>query len=160
MQNAFSSDLEAGLDVELAVLNVIKEKYPCAVQISGKFKGYDIWIPEIHKSVEVKSDQKSQHTGNFVIEIEMYGKPSALLTTTADYWVIYDGRDYIWIKPNKIFECVTRERLKPALFTGRGDTQSKLAYLVPTENIKKYSSPRLYLRICNMLIQNVYNTGP
>lgn len=139
MQNAFKSDLEAGLDVELAVLEIIKKKYPCAVQISGKFKGYDIWIPEIHKSVEVKSDQKSQHTGNFVIEIEMYGKPSALLTTTADYWVIYDGKEYIWIRREKIFECVTRSRLRPASFTGRGDTQQKLAYLVPTQIIKKYS---------------------
>ena len=138
MQNAFDSDLDIGMDIEKAVLLQLRKKFPCAVQISGKFKGYDIWIPEIHKSVEVKSDQKSQYTGNFLIECEMYGKPSALLSTTADYWVIYDGKEYSWYRPARILECVVRTQLKPSRFTSRGDTEQKLAYLVPVKTLKEY----------------------
>jgi hypothetical protein len=138
MLNAFNSDLDIGVDIERAVLEQIHRKFPCAVQINGKFKGYDIWIPEIHKSVEVKSDQKSQYTGNFLIECEMYGKASALLSTTADYWVIYDGKEYSWYRPTKIIECVIRTQLKPARFTSRGDTEQKLAYLVPVESLKGF----------------------
>lgn len=139
MQEAFKSDLEIGQSIEMSVLKEIQKKYPCAVQIGNKFKGYDIWIPEIHKSVEVKSDQKSQYTGNFVIECEMYGKPSALLTTTANYWVIYDGKKYIWIKPKKIIECIFLTQIKAVRFTSRGDTQQKLAYLVPVKKLEGYA---------------------
>jgi len=143
MQNAFKSDLNIGVDIEKAVLDQLKKKFPCAVQIGGKFKDYDIWIPEIHKSIEVKSDQKSQYTGNFLIECEMYGKPSALLSTKADYWVIYDGLEYSWYRPSKILECVVRTQLTPARFTSRGDTTQKLAYLVPVKSLKEYREERI-----------------
>ena len=75
--------MEVGNSVENIVLNMIKPKYPCATLINGYFPDYDIWIPELYKSVEVKSDQKSQHTGNILIEIEMFDKPSALFHTNS-----------------------------------------------------------------------------
>ena len=59
--------------------------------IDGYCKEWDIYIPELDEGVEVKSDQKSKHTGNIVIEIEFNGKPSALATTKAKYWVIFDS---------------------------------------------------------------------
>ena len=36
----------------------------------------------------------------------MFEKPSALLTTKADYWVVYTGKELLWITPIKINECI------------------------------------------------------
>jgi len=80
----FQTDLQRGLEVEERVLAILQKKYPCATLVNA-FKGYDIWIPEIDKSVEVKFDPMSQRTGNIVVEIEMYGKDSGLMATQADY---------------------------------------------------------------------------
>jgi hypothetical protein len=138
--NTFHEDLEAGLAIEQRVLQILQKQYPCATLINAH-KGYDIWIPEIHKSVEVKSDQKSQHTGNFVIEIEMYGKPSGLMSTTADVWVIYDGEIFFKITPRNITKCIFLNRLQYVEFVGNGDTQVKKAFLVPKNILFKYGEP-------------------
>ena len=79
--NTFTEDLKVGKLYENIVLNKIKEKYPKAYIIDGYCKDWDIYIPELNFGVEVKSDKKSLHTGNIVIEIEMNGKPSALATS-------------------------------------------------------------------------------
>jgi len=138
--NTFHEDLEAGLAIEQRVLQILQKQYSCATLINAH-KGYDIWIPEIHKSVEVKSDQKSQHTGNFVIEIEMYGKPSGLMSTTADVWVIYDGEIFFKITPRNITKCIFLNRLQYVEFVGNGDTQVKKAFLVPKYLLFKYGEP-------------------
>ncbi len=138
MMQTFARDLEAGNSVENIVLNMIKPKYPCATLINGYFPDYDIWIPELYKSVEVKSDQKSQHTGNILIEVEMFDKPSALFHTKADYWVIFDGFDFLWTTPKKIFECIIFNKLRYAEFVGRGDTVSKKAFLIKKDLLSQY----------------------
>lgn len=138
MMQTFARDLEAGNSVENIVLNMIKPKYPCATLINGYFQDYDIWIPELYKSVEVKSDQKSQHTGNILIEVEMFDKPSALFHTKADYWVIFDGFDFLWTTPKKIFECIIFNKLQYAEFVGRGDTASKKAFLIKKDLLSQY----------------------
>ena len=71
--NTFHEDLERGKAIERKSLDVIRKKYPCASLIDA-FKGYDIWIPELHKSIEVKYDPMSNETGTIVVEIEMNGK--------------------------------------------------------------------------------------
>ena len=76
--NTFDEDLEDGHNAEREVLNLLKTKYPCAIIISGRCKEMDIYVPEIHKRYEVKKDFKSKYTGNLVVEIAMYDKPSAL----------------------------------------------------------------------------------
>lgn len=134
---AFATDLEAGLDVERRVLELLKAKYPCATIVNA-FKGYDIWIPEISKGIEVKSDQKSQHTGNIVIEIEFNGKPSALMTTKADFWIFYDGQKFVAIEPMEIIKCIFMNQLKYVEFVGNGDTKSKKAFLVKKDILFSY----------------------
>jgi hypothetical protein len=128
---SFHKDLESGIAVERKVLGQIKKKYPCAVLING-FKGYDIWIPEIHKSVEVKADFKSNETGNVLIEIEMNGKPSALTTTKADWWVFYDGTYYAYTTPYRIRNFIESNGY-PLIenLLGYGDKATKKAYLLP-----------------------------
>ena len=131
---SFKEDLEAGKKIEEYILKRIQKKYPQAKIMEGYFKEYDIIIPEINKTIEVKSDVKSLHTGNFVVEVEFDGKPSALSTTTADWWVFYDSVCEIWIKPWLIKHAVKDLELRE--FVGKGDTKSKKAYLCPKDYIK------------------------
>jgi hypothetical protein len=128
--NTFHQDLERGKAIEGKALAVIRKKYPSASLIEA-FKGYDIWIPELHKSVEVKYDPMSNETGNVVVEIEMSGKASALITTTADYWLFYDDHVFMLIKPMSIVNCIFQEKLTFVEFVGNGDSSRKKAFLVP-----------------------------
>ena len=51
----FHADLDRGVKVENMLLDILKRKYPCSTLINA-FKGYDIWVPEINKYIEVKYD--------------------------------------------------------------------------------------------------------
>jgi hypothetical protein len=136
--STFHRDLDQGKKVEDIVLTKIHEKYPLATKLEGKVKPYDIYIPELNIYVEVKSDKKSQETGNIVIEVEMYDKPSGLNSTRSDVWVIYTGTEFIYITPMRIWECVSRNMLAPVKFIGKGDDQFKKAYLVKIDQLKEY----------------------
>ena len=132
---SFSADLAIGESVEEKFLNVIRNKYPSAVKIPNKFSDYDIFIPEKDLKIEVKYDKKSNETGNIVIEIEMFGKPSGLMATKADLWVFYDDKDFMVISPKDItyFLFVNQHIHKEIL--GLGDTQKKKAFLVPKDKL-------------------------
>ena len=135
VSDKFHEDLEKGKETEYALCDIIKDKYPKTFVREGYFKGYDISIPEINKTVEVKQDKKSNFTGNIVIEIEMpVGTPSALLTTTADFWAFYDGEYFMWWKPEDLKKLV--EPMRAVEFVGNGDTTRKKAYLVKKYIIK------------------------
>lgn len=133
----FQQDLERGFEVEYAVLEIIRKKYPSASLINA-YKGYDIWIPELHKSVEVKYDPMSNETGNIVIEIEMNGHLSALSTTTADFWVFHDDHVFVMMKPMSIVNCIFQNKLQYVEFVGQGDTSKKKAFLVPKDVLFKH----------------------
>ena len=138
MKQTFHRDLKIGKKYEQVVLDSVKEKYPQAYIEDGYCKDWDIYIPELKLGVEVKSDKKSMHTGNIVIEIEFNNKPSALSTTKAKYWVIYDGYDYNWFLVNDIKRCIEENKLRYATFIGKGDLHSKKAYLIKKELLYKY----------------------
>jgi len=135
----FEFDLFEGESSEREVLKYIHHKYPKAFKIEGYFKEYDIYVPEVDKSVEVKQDYKSQFTGNLVVEIEFNGKPSALSTTKADYWVFVTMSMWFWITPKQICECIREYKYTPATFVGKGDTKSKKAYLIKINHIENFS---------------------
>jgi hypothetical protein len=138
MINTFYKDLDLGKKVEKTVLEIIKIKYPQSYIEKGYCKEWDIFIPELNFGVEVKSDKKSKYTGNIVIEIKFNNKPSALSTTKAKYWVIYDGFDYNWFLVNDIKKCIKDNNLKHCNFIGKGDTKHKDAYLIKKELLYKY----------------------
>jgi len=137
--DTFKRDLQRGEVIELDVLSLIRNKYPKAYKVDGYFKDYDLYIPEINKSIEVKSDEKSKHTGNILIEVEFDNKPSALMTSKADYWVWWDGYSYKWFTRDLIHQCI--KELNPPLrrFIGKGDTKYKKAYLIKKETLYNYS---------------------
>ena len=132
----FNESLKEGKITEKYVLKGIKKKYPKAYMVDGYCKEYDIVIPELAQTVEVKQDQKSNYTGNYVIEIFMYGKPSGLLASTATYWVFSDGHKLVWTTRDIIKDKILLENYKLVDFVGKGDTEPKLAYLVPKEDIE------------------------
>ena len=80
----------------------------------------------------------SNQTGNIVVEIEFNGTPSALMTTTATWWVFSDDKVYVMIKPKKIIQCIFDNRLQYVTFTGAGDTKSKKAFLIKKEILFSY----------------------
>jgi hypothetical protein len=133
----FFRDLQRGKEVEDKVLKIIQRKYPYACIVDG-FKGYDIWIPEIHKSVEVKYDPMSNETGNMFIEIEFNNKASALITTTADFWIFHDGHKYIMMTPMEIVNCIFTHRLVYVNFVGKGNVKDKKGFLIPKEKLFEF----------------------
>ena len=137
-KDSFKEDLEIGRIAEEYILKRIRKKYPKAKIMEGYFKEYDNIIPEINQTVEVKQDKKSLYTGNYVVEVSFDGKPSALSTTTADWWVFYDGECEVWIKPDYIWKAVKGLPIRE--FVGNGDSKSKNAYLCPTEYIRIQAS--------------------
>ena len=134
---SFNIDLARGKEVELKALEILRKYYPCATVIDA-FKGYDIWLPERHKSVEVKYDPMSNETGNIVIEIEMNGALSALMTTTADYWLFHDDHKWVIMQPMQIVRCIFMGKYKYVEFVGEGDVSNKKAFLVKKESLFKY----------------------
>ena len=139
MPSVVEKDLATGKAVEELVLSIIKKKYPLAVIIDGKFKDYDIFIPENGKKVEVKVDYKTHETGNMLVELQMFNKPSALLSTKADYWIFYTGKEFLWTTPARLIECIMLNNIQSQAITGRGDSQSKIACLIPNQLFKKYT---------------------
>lgn len=135
----FYEDLKRGKYHEKRILKKLQKKYPKANIIQGYCKDYDIWVPEIDCGVEVKFDEMSKKTGNIVVEIEFNGKPSALSTTKAKYWIITDGEKDKWFTPNAIKQCISDNNLRPTKFTGRGDQHSKIAYLIKKPLLYPYS---------------------
>jgi len=138
--NTFEHDLNRGKKIEYEVCDLIKIKYPNAYVVDGKHSEYDIWIPEIKRSIEVKYDFKSLETGNYVIEVEMYGKDSGLFITKADHWVFFDSEVFVWTTPQDIMKLLLKKKITPATFTGKGDVKPKKAYLLPVSYVKQIAN--------------------
>ena len=137
----FNESLSSGKQSENIILKMVQNKYPKAYIKEGYHKEYDIMIPEINKTIEVKKEFKSQYTGNVVIEMEMNNRPSGLQTTTADWWVFHlDETEIVWITLKRLKEMVEFEGYKLVEFIGEGDEISKQAYLVPKKDLYMYSN--------------------
>lgn len=136
----FKTQLTLGLQEEDIFLKRLRLTYPHAVKIEGSFKEFDFYIADIESKVELKTDKKSNHTGNFVIETYHYGKPSGITTTTADFWVFNDGEGYYWIDPDTIKNLILTSGIQQARFVGNGDTVEKRAYLMPKKWIIEKST--------------------
>lgn len=138
---SFKEALKEGLKIEDIVLDTIRKKYPRAYSIVGKCKEGDIKIPELGILIEVKRDVKSLETGNFVVEIEMFDKPSGLLSTKSKYWVFCDEVELIWVEVDTLKNhIIYNSWLKPAKFVGNGDVEPKRAFLIKTKEIRKIAA--------------------
>ena len=136
----FTNDLKIGENKEYLILDFIKKKYPKAYKIQGYCKECDIYIPECDLKIEIKYDKKSNETGNIVVEIEMFNKPSALFTTKSDFWIFYDDIELMILKPIEIKDLIIWNELKAVTFIGKGDIKSKRAILIPKDLIRNKST--------------------
>ena len=135
----FKEDLKRGVAVEDDLLRRLRLIFPNAKRAEGLHPEWDITIPEIGKTVEVKYDPMSQQTGNIVVEY-FHRKPSAFSVSIADYWVIVTGNGEYWFSRQGILECILSEGLEPVCFTGTTDRHPKWAFLIPKRVLVRYSN--------------------
>ena len=135
----FKQDLKIGKQTEVKIMNLCEKMGHKPIPVEGKFKGYDFFVADTKLAYEVKYDPKSVQTGNLVIEIEMYGKPSGLMSTIADWWIFDTEKELITISPTQIKDCIVTENPKMVTFTGPGDDVPKKAYLIKKTQLMKYA---------------------
>jgi hypothetical protein len=136
----FEEALSFGKQVEEYVLSRIQKKYKKAFIRDGNHKEWDIYVPETKTKIEVKSDVRSNKTGNYVIETSYGGRASALTTSTADFWVFFNGYKLIWITKQQIKAAIKESGARLKKFTGGSDVKSKTAYLVPRYFIEVHAT--------------------
>lgn len=114
----FNTDINAGEQKEYALLKYIQKKYPQAYKVQGNHKQYDLVVPEINKTIEVKFDRKSKETGNIFIECSFNGEPSGIEATTADFWIITDGEVSYWIETETLKYLIRELRCRRCTYSG------------------------------------------
>ena len=144
----FKDDLNIGQKYEEIILKRAKRDFPLAYIQKGKFKYWDINIPEVNITLEVKYDERNQTSGNILIEFECNDKPSGITTTKADFWVLFDkpdGKD-IWFLTEDIRKCIYRNsylnNLHPTTIQGPGDPYEKKVYLIKKKMLYTYQMPK------------------
>jgi len=138
----FKEDLKRGVAVEDDLLRRLRSLFPNAKRAEGLHPEFDIKIPELGKTVEVKYDPMSQKTGNVVIEY-YHNKPSAFSVSLADYWVINTGSGEFWFSKQGILECILCEKLEPVRILGTTDRHPKWVFLIPLKFLLRYSNVEL-----------------
>lgn len=130
----FNEDLAKGIRLQKEILAAIKKKYPLAFIKDGHFKDYDIEIPEIGQTIEVKDESDS--IKNFFIETSWNGQPSGVVGTKATWFVIGFKDELWWWKTEALKAFCLKEN--------RQKFSNKDAAGIVVEG---YSIPRLALRM-------------
>ena len=136
----FDTSLSVGKLREAELIEFFQSKGHKPIPIPGKFSGFDFFLANTKQGYEVKQDWKAFYSGNLVVEIEMYGKRSGLMATTADWWIFDTKDEFIFITPKQLKDLIVEQNPPLRQFTGKGDTQPKKAYLIPVQRIKNYAS--------------------
>lgn len=126
-----------GDEAEVHILEIIQKLYPQAYRISGKEAKYDIIIPEINKTIEVKRDIMSAKTGNLAIEVfKKNGQPSGIMASEATYWVIYTDGEIYFLDKNKLKQYATATENNFRIVMG-GDNKATQMVLLPVSKLKE-----------------------
>ncbi len=136
----FDTSLSVGKLREAELIEFFQSKGHKPIPIPGKFSGFDFFLANTKQGYEVKQDWKAHYSGNLVVEVEMYGKRSGLMATTADWWIFDTKDEFIFITPRQLKDLIVEQNPPLRQFTGKGDTQPKKAYLIPVQRIKNYAS--------------------
>ncbi len=112
----FGNDLAVGKNKELMLLEKIRKKYPNAYLEDDN--RYDIYVPETGDSIEVKYDLLSKDTGNYFIETAFDDEPSGITATEANWYVLVDKENIVWIKTETLKYLLKGKR--EFLFQGEG----------------------------------------
>lgn len=120
-----------GNAAELAVAEWYKRRGYEVTQTIGK-AGFDLLV---QMRVEVKRDLLSRDTGNIAIEVSYDGKPSGIMNTEADTWVI--AQNGIGFIANA---ARLREVVKKGDFEAKdvGDQKRATVKLIPVEKFRAF----------------------
>ena len=136
---AFDTSLSVGKLREAELIEFFQSKGHKPIPIPGKFSGFDFYLANTKQGYEVKQDWKAHYSGNLVVEVEMYGKRSGLMATTADWWIFDTKSEFIFITPEALKDLIIETNPPLRQFVGKGDIHPKKAYLIKIETIKKYA---------------------
>ena len=136
---AFDTSLSVGKLREAELIEFFQSKGHKPIPIPGKFSGFDFFLANTKQGYEVKQDWKAHYSGNLVVEVEMYGKRSGLMATTADWWIFDTKTEFIFITPEALKDLIIETNPPLRQFVGKGDMHPKKAYLIKIETIKKYA---------------------
>ena len=142
----FDTSLNIGKQREDQLIAFFQSLGHKPIPIPGKFTGFDFFLANTKEGYEVKQDWKANYSGNLVVEIEMYGKPSGLMGTTADWWIFDTKSEFIFITPRKLKDLIVEKNPPLRIFTGKGDTQPKKGILDTRRNHKKILLSNTYAR--------------
>jgi hypothetical protein len=134
-QVTFTQDLREGERVEelFAEVLVIRGKHKVIHKALGNFKPYDL-LGDRTTTYEVKFDRKAKSTGNLAFEYRFNGEPSGLATTTADFWVQYDGTNFYIFETHKLKDWL-RFHMGQKTLRSLPSGQGAFSVLVPISNI-------------------------
>ncbi len=90
-----------GVKYELKVLNLLIDKYKYTIikKSNNNYK-YDIIYKTLDNKIikaEIKADLQATKYNNYFIEFEQNHKPSGILTTEADFYIICDSNNEVII---------------------------------------------------------------
>ena len=136
----FDTSLSVGKLREAELIEFFQSKGHKPIPIPGKFSGFDFFLANTKQGYEVKQDWKAHYSGNLVVEVEMYGKRSGLMATTADWWIFDTKTEFIFITPKQLKDLIVETNPPLRQFTSKGDSYPKKAYLIPVQRIKNYAS--------------------
>lgn len=130
----FNKDKQDGDSAEDFVLECIQVHFPTAYRVQGKEARFDIIVPEVDKTIEVKNDLMAAKTGNLAIEMcKKSGESSGIMISEADYWVIMAGGEMFMIDRVALRQyCEQADHRK----VWGGDRWASQMMLVPIEDIK------------------------
>jgi len=134
---AFDTSLSVGKLREAELIEFFQSKGHKPIPIPGKFSGFDFFLANTKQGYEVKQDWKAHYSGNLVVEVEMYGKRSGLMATTADWWIFDTKTEFIFITPKQLKDLIVETNPPLRQFTGKGDTSSKESILDTRATHKK-----------------------
>lgn len=135
----FDLDLQIGKRVERSWLDRMKVAFRESYQTFGEDSRYDIYVPELKVSIEVKYDPKSRETGNVVIEY-YHAKPSGILTSKATHWLFDLGEEELWFDRRSLIGCILLSGKKPVQIHGPGDRHPKAVFLIPISTLRQFAN--------------------
>lgn len=131
----FKNDLALGNKAELLVCKMVRVKYPKTYKVEGYCKEWDLVVPEINKTIEVKFDREAQQTPNYFFETEYDGEPSGIIATKADYWAHLDGSNIIWCDTEAL-RWFLKENSFDLLYGGSRGSKPKRGYVIRQDLIR------------------------
>ena len=134
-----ADDLEIGNKIEREWLDKMLVAFRETYQTFGKDSRFDLAVPELNVTIEVKYDPRSQDTGNVVVEYH-HMKPSGILTSEATPWLLDLVDEEMWFSRAGLLRAVMLSGVKPVQIHGPDDRHPKMVFLIPKDVLRPFAN--------------------